>query len=79
MHAPWYPYATEQVRKSTKLKIRDLIRELEKDGWYLAEQEGSHRQYRHPVKLGKATVSYPPGAEIPAWYANKIRKQAGLR
>lgn len=61
------------------MKVRDLIRELLADGWYPVSQEGSHRQFKHPTKQGKVTVSYDPGDEIPGWYANKIRRQAGLR
>jgi predicted RNA binding protein YcfA (HicA-like mRNA interferase family) len=60
------------------MKVRDLIGELLKDGWYLHSQEGSHRHFKHPIKPWKVTVSYRDGDEIPTWYANKIRKQAGL-
>jgi len=34
------------------VKIRDVIRMLEQDGWVLVRTRGSHRQYKHPVKLG---------------------------
>jgi predicted RNA binding protein YcfA (HicA-like mRNA interferase family) len=31
---------------------------LEKDGWFLVNTVGSHRQYEHPTtKKGKVTVS----------------------
>jgi len=32
------------------MKIRAVVRLIEDDGWYLARTEGSHRQYKHPVK-----------------------------
>jgi predicted RNA binding protein YcfA (HicA-like mRNA interferase family) len=32
------------------MKVRDAIRMIERDGWRLLKQEGSHRQYEHPVK-----------------------------
>lgn len=30
--------------------FKDLIKIIEKDGWQLVNQNGSHRQYKHPVK-----------------------------
>ncbi len=30
------------------MKIRDIIRMIEAEGWYLVETKGSHRQYKHP-------------------------------
>jgi predicted RNA binding protein YcfA (HicA-like mRNA interferase family) len=38
------------------VKVKDVIKKLEQDGWYLARTKGSHRQYKHPVKLGTVTV-----------------------
>lgn len=32
------------------VKVSEIIRILKKDGWYLAHQKGSHRQFRHPSK-----------------------------
>jgi len=42
------------------LKIRDIIKLIEKDGWRFHKQEGSHRQYLHPTKPGKVTVAGHP-------------------
>jgi predicted RNase H-like HicB family nuclease/predicted RNA binding protein YcfA (HicA-like mRNA interferase family) len=39
------------------VKVRKLISLLERDGWRLDRQSGSHRQYRHPLKAGTVTVS----------------------
>jgi predicted RNA binding protein YcfA (HicA-like mRNA interferase family) len=39
------------------MKIRDLIKRIEMDGWHMVRQAGSHRQYRHPTKPGKVTVA----------------------
>jgi len=33
------------------MKVRDVIRMLAQDGWVLVRTRGSHRQYKHPVKL----------------------------
>ena len=34
------------------MKVRDIIKLLERDGWYLKATKGSHRQYKHPTKPG---------------------------
>jgi predicted RNA binding protein YcfA (HicA-like mRNA interferase family) len=39
------------------VKVRDVIRRIEEDGWYLVRMKGSHRQFRHPFRAGAVTVS----------------------
>ena len=58
--------------------VRDVIRWIEDDGWYLARTRGSHRQYKHPTKPGLVTVAGSSRDEI-ARTLNSILKQAGLR
>jgi len=36
---------------------RDLIKQIEKDGWQHHRTTGSHMQYRHPDKTGTVTIS----------------------
>lgn len=38
-------------------KVREVIKMLLKDGWYLAYTKGDHRQFKHPTKKGKVTVN----------------------
>ena len=38
------------------MKVRDIVRILREDGWYLKEQKGSHMQFVHKTKFGKVTV-----------------------
>lgn len=47
------------------MKVKDVIKKLEQDGWYLAKIRGSHRQYKHPVKKGKVTVAGKPSKDVP--------------
>jgi predicted RNA binding protein YcfA (HicA-like mRNA interferase family) len=61
------------------VKVRDLIRLLQDDGWYLARTRGSHRQFKHPGKAGTATVAGKPGVDVPPGTLNAILKQAGLK
>ncbi len=42
------------------MKIRDVIKMIESDGWYLVVTKGSHRQYKHPAKSGRVTIAGHP-------------------
>jgi predicted RNA binding protein YcfA (HicA-like mRNA interferase family) len=61
------------------VKVRDVIRLLEQDGWYLAVVRGSHRQYKHPTKPGRVTVAGRPGHELAIGTLRSILKQARLK
>lgn len=60
------------------MKIRDVIKLIEKDGWYIVRQAGSHRQYKHPTKPGKVTVAGHPSTDLPPKTLKSILRQAGL-
>jgi predicted RNA binding protein YcfA (HicA-like mRNA interferase family) len=60
------------------VKVRELIRLLEGDGWRQVRQRGSHRQFRHPTKPGIVTVSGKLGVDIPPGTLRSALKQAGL-
>jgi len=61
------------------VKVRDLIKLIEKDGWYWVRTKGSHPQYKHPTKPGLVTVPGRPGDELAPGTLNNILKQAGLK
>jgi len=61
------------------MKVRDVIKLLETDGWYLARTKGSHRQYKHPYKGGVVTISGHLNDNIAKGTFNSILKQAGLK
>lgn len=61
------------------MNYREILKILQKDGWYQVRQEGSHRQFHHPEKKGTVTVAYHKiSDEIPAGTLKSIKKQAGL-
>lgn len=60
-------------------EIRDIIRLIEQDGWYLVATKGSHRQYKHPIKPGRVTIAGHPGDELASGTHNSILKQAKLK
>jgi predicted RNA binding protein YcfA (HicA-like mRNA interferase family) len=61
------------------IKIRDLLRVLDEDGWYLVMQRGSHRQYKHPSKKGLVTVAGNVSGDLAPGTLNSILKQARLK
>ena len=61
------------------MKVRDVIKLIEQDGWYLERTKGSHRQYRHAVKPGTVTVAGHPADDLPPGTLNSVLKQAGLK
>jgi predicted RNA binding protein YcfA (HicA-like mRNA interferase family) len=61
------------------VKVRDAIKLIEHDGWFLDRTRGSHRQYKHPKKRGLVTIPGKPGDELAPGTQNSILKQAGLK
>ena len=61
------------------MKVREAIRMIEDDGWYLVETRGSHRQFKHPTKPGRVTVAGKPSDDLAPGTRNSIMKQAGLK
>lgn len=62
-----------------RYKVIDIIRMLHKDGWSIARQRGSHRQFTHPTKKGTVTVNGKESDTVPQELLNSIYKQAGWR
>ncbi len=48
-----------------RMKVREVIRMVEQDGWVLGVPRGSHRQFKHPRKSGRVTVSGGFGDDMP--------------
>jgi len=61
------------------VKVREIIRLLEEDGWAQVRQRGSHRQFKHPAKPGLVTVPGKPARDLPPGLELSILRQAGLR
>ena len=57
---------------------RRVIKTLKKNGWYKVDQEGSHIQFRHPVKAGRVTVPHPE-KDIPVGTLKSIEHQSGIK
>jgi predicted RNA binding protein YcfA (HicA-like mRNA interferase family) len=63
---------------NTHTDSRKIIKILEKDGWYKADQSGSHIQFRHPTKKGRVTVPHPK-KDLPIGTLKSIERQAGIK
>ncbi|MBN2197419.1 MAG: type II toxin-antitoxin system HicA family toxin [Polyangiaceae bacterium] len=56
------------------MKVRDVIRRLQEDGWTQVRQRGSHRQFKHPTKLGLVTIAGHPSDELAPGTLNNVPK-----
>jgi predicted RNA binding protein YcfA (HicA-like mRNA interferase family) len=61
------------------VKVRDLIRLIEKDGWKHVRTRGSHRQYKHAAKKGPVTVPDHLGDDLHPDTLKSVLSQAGLK
>ena len=60
------------------MKLREVVRELEADGWFLVATRGSHRQFKHPTKRGRVTVAGKPNDDLAPGTLNSILKKAQI-
>ena len=59
------------------MKVSEVLRRLQDDGWILVKTKGSHRQYKHPTKPGRVTVAGKPSDTVPPGTLASIFRQAG--
>jgi len=69
-------FAAEGVLREDDVKVRDVLRRLQDDGWYIDRMRGSHRQMKHPTKPGTVTVAGQPGVDVPIGTLRNIWRQA---
>lgn len=60
------------------MTVREVLKMLYRDGWYVVNQEGSHMNLKHPTKPGKITVANHSG-DIKPGTLRSIYRQAGLK
>ncbi len=59
-------------------KVKEIIKIIESDGWFLSRTKSDHRQYKHPTKKGKVTVPGKLSDDLDPNTAKSILIQAGL-
>ena len=61
------------------MKVREVIRLLENDGWLLVATRGFHRPDKHPTKAGRVMLPGKSSDDVAPGTLNSILKQAGLK
>jgi len=61
------------------MKVKEIIKIIEYDGWYFCRQKGSHRQYKHPAKAGLVTIAGKLSDNLATGTQNSILKQANIQ
>ena len=61
------------------VKVREILRRLLDDGWYIDRQKGSHRQLKHPTKPGVVTIAGKESLDLHPDTLDSILKQSGLK
>jgi predicted RNA binding protein YcfA (HicA-like mRNA interferase family) len=56
-----------------------LLRKLERDGWHIVRQTGSHLIMEHKDKSGQVIFPNHGAKEMKKGLAEKLLKQAGLK
>jgi len=59
-------------------KVKEIIKLITSDGWFLVKTRGDHRQFKHPTKKGKVTVPGKLSDDLDPNTAKSILIQAGL-
>jgi predicted RNA binding protein YcfA (HicA-like mRNA interferase family) len=60
------------------MKVREILKRLEQDGWYEARMRGSHRVLKHSFKPGIVVVPGSLSDEVAPGTLRSIWKQAQL-
>ena len=61
------------------MKVREVIKLIEADGWYRIRSRSGHRQYKHRTKGGRVTVPGKGADELAPKTLKSIFSQAGLK
>lgn len=61
------------------MKVRDVIKLLKSDGWYVVAQKGIHTQFKHPEKKGRVTIAGHPSHHLAAGTLSSVFKQAKIK
>jgi predicted RNA binding protein YcfA (HicA-like mRNA interferase family) len=61
------------------MKVRDIIKQVEADGWYLVRIRGDHRHYKHPTKKGVVTIAGQLSKDMPIGTLISVWKQAQIK
>jgi predicted RNA binding protein YcfA (HicA-like mRNA interferase family) len=67
------------IQRQATVKVRDVLKLLAENGWFLVRQKGSHRIFHHAEKPGSVTVAGQPGQDVAIGTWKSILRQAGIK
>ena len=59
--------------------MKEVIKIIEQEGWFMVRMRGSHRQFKHKNKQGVITIAGHSNDDLAKGTFNSILKQAGLK
>ncbi len=60
------------------MKVRDIIKIVEADGWRHIETKGDHRLYKHHTKQGRVTIAGHSSDDVHPKTVGSILRQAQI-
>ena len=64
--------------KMKVIKGAKILNDLNRDGWYIVHQRGSHRKFKHLTKKGSVIVNGSPSTDFYGDLLKSIENQSGL-
>ena len=61
------------------MKVKEAIKLIEKNGWFMVRMKGSHRQFKHANKHGVVTIAGKINDDLAKGTLQSILRQAGLK
>jgi predicted RNA binding protein YcfA (HicA-like mRNA interferase family) len=62
-----------------RMKVKEIIKLIEQDGWFMLRRKGSHRQFKHTTKKGLVTIAGHLTDDLAKGTLSSIIKQAGIK
>ena len=61
------------------MKVKETVKIIEQDGWFMVRMKGSHRQFKHSCKQGVVTIAGSLNHDLAKGTFQSILFQAGLK
>ncbi len=61
------------------MKVKEIIKIIEQDGWFMVRSKGSHTQFKHNNKEGIVTIAGNMNDDLAKGTLSSILKQARLK
>ena len=61
------------------MKVKEAIKIIEQDGWFMVRMKGSHRQFKHISKQGLVTIAGKLNHDLAKGTFKSLLFQAGIK